>query len=527
MAPLTRVVFKERSKPWVTQEIRNLMRARDRAFRTYKRRRTVEAHNVFKRFRRDLKNKLDSAKSGYIQSRIAEATSLDEYWLILKGLGLSSRGNPSPLLHFSPEVLCTHYASVSSATPPILSEEIDEVCSEPLRASTAIFSLRPVTLEEVTRALRRCTSSGCGVDGLSSSVIRLASPALCTHLMKLINASFASGVFPSAWKLAKIVALSKSSSPVSPSDMHPISMLSELSKVLERLAHSHLAAHLMEQKFFDAQQHGFRPLHSTQTALLELTDSVRSAIVADWAARNNLRLNLTKTTAIFLGSLSYTSRIDLETIRRVSVNGFPIEYSTSTKSLGVAIHPCLRWDAQLDYAAAVYNALTVAQNLKLQRLQNACVRFVFGFIEWREHVTPYRLALGWLSVRRRREYLIAILAINIIRNRSPASLADRFVLASSRPNLRRSARRLTPPLCYSTPRTTPLNNSFITTASRILNSLPFGIELVNVTVNHSASLFNHFLALDKADWSNRCQAENLTPIPPALEGRLILTTERA
>ncbi|CAB0043184.1 unnamed protein product [Trichogramma brassicae] len=175
----------------------------------------------------------------------------------------------------------------------------------------------------------------------------------------------------------------------------------------------------------------------------------------------------------------------------------------------------------MDYAAAVYNALTVAQNLKLQRLQNACVRFVFGFIGWRDHVTPYRLALGWLSVRRRREYLIALLAINIIRNRSPASLASRFILTSSRPGLRRSARRRAPPLCYTAPRTSTMNRSFVITASRILNELPFPIDLTDVACDHRTALYDHFLSLDRADWTDRCLAEGLVLVPPALERGLV------
>ncbi|CAB0039886.1 unnamed protein product [Trichogramma brassicae] len=47
VAPLTTVVFKERSKPWVSRGIRALMKSRDRAFRAYKRRRSQEAHEVF------------------------------------------------------------------------------------------------------------------------------------------------------------------------------------------------------------------------------------------------------------------------------------------------------------------------------------------------------------------------------------------------------------------------------------------------------------------------------------------------
>uniref|UniRef100_A0ABD2VYN1 Reverse transcriptase domain-containing protein n=1 Tax=Trichogramma kaykai TaxID=54128 RepID=A0ABD2VYN1_9HYME len=301
--------------------------------------------------------------------------------------------------------------------------------------------------------------------------------------------------------------------------------------------------------------------HARPKRIEQLIDAVSAdaAAVANWAARNGLRLNPTKTIAIFLGSLSYTSRIDFETIRRVSINGHPVAHSATIKSLGITIHPCLYWDAHvnsivsrshfalrslrfhrrsmsfatrvqlcasfvlplMDYAAAVYNALTVVQNLKLQGLQNACVRFVFGFIGWRDHVTPYRLALGWLSIKRRIEYLIALLAINIIRNRSPASLANRFTLTSSRPGLYRSARRRAPLLFYIAPRTSAMNRSFVITASRVLNELPFVIDFTDITCDHRASLYDHFLSLDRAEWTDRCLAEGLVLIPPALERGLL------
>ncbi|CAB0040774.1 unnamed protein product [Trichogramma brassicae] len=65
--------------------------------------------------------------------------------------------------------LCEHYASVSSASPPLLDEEVNQICCEPLPGSTTFFSLRPVTLDDVTRALKKCTSSGCDADEISSS----------------------------------------------------------------------------------------------------------------------------------------------------------------------------------------------------------------------------------------------------------------------------------------------------------------------------------------------------------------------
>ena len=53
---------------------------------------------------------------------------------------------------------------------------------------------------------------------------------------------------------------------------------------------------------------------------------------------------------------------------------------------------------RFDYACAVYHDVNLTRNLKLQRAQNACIRFVAGNIPFRAHVTPFRLELEWLSI---------------------------------------------------------------------------------------------------------------------------------
>uniref|UniRef100_A0ABD2X0T8 Uncharacterized protein n=1 Tax=Trichogramma kaykai TaxID=54128 RepID=A0ABD2X0T8_9HYME len=157
----------------------------------------------------------------------------------------------------------------------------------------------------------------------------------------------------------------------------------------------------------------------------------------------------------------------------------------------------------------------------MQRLQNACVRFVFASIPTREHVTPYHLALGWLSVKRRRQYLLVLLALNLLRSGEPSPLRNLFKLSSDR-QVRHSSRRQAPLLSYKTPRTSSIHNSFFITASRIINSLPFRINLTNTSIDYRALLYNHLYCLDKADWINRCHFENIAPIPPPLVNELVL-----
>lgn len=66
--------------------------------------------------------------------------------------------------------------------------------------------------------------------------------------------------------------------PHSPSDFRPISILSYLSKVLERIVYDQLSTYAHNSQIMDPLQTGFRIGNSTQTALVRLSDDVRLAI---------------------------------------------------------------------------------------------------------------------------------------------------------------------------------------------------------------------------------------------------------
>ncbi|CAB0037298.1 unnamed protein product [Trichogramma brassicae] len=278
-APLRRTTLKSRTRPWVTRELRELMSLRDRTYRAYLCSLSASTLACFKDLRRTIRNKLDTTKNAYIADRLASASSPADYWRTLRGVGVASHGTPSPLRFFAPDQLCQYYASVSSASPALdvgaLAAASASLSDQPDPAS---FSFRHVTSQDVKAAMTRSRSSSCGSDGVSARVLRLASSALYNHLAELFNLSFDAGVFPSEWQHASIVALSKVPSPTTPSDTRPISLLPEMSKVLERLAHAQLSDFLEQRNLLDARQHGFRTGHSTQTVLLELTEAVRNAV---------------------------------------------------------------------------------------------------------------------------------------------------------------------------------------------------------------------------------------------------------
>ena len=100
-------------------------------------------------------------------------------------------------------------------------------------------------------------------------------------MSELVNLSFETGIFPDVLKIAKVNPLHKKDSKIDHRNYRPISLLSVVSKVFEKLIYKRIYFYLDQKKLIYSKQFGFRGNHSTNYAIISLTEHIRKLLDND------------------------------------------------------------------------------------------------------------------------------------------------------------------------------------------------------------------------------------------------------
>ena len=124
-----------------------------------------------------------------------------------------------------------------------------------------------ITEEDVYDAfINLDTSKAMGPDGISQIVLSKCASVLCKPLHHLFCLTLKYGYLPCEWKLHKIIPVFKSGDRTQVKNYHPISLLSNTSKVLERIICNKITNHIVCQ--INPAQFGFLQNRSTVQQLL-------------------------------------------------------------------------------------------------------------------------------------------------------------------------------------------------------------------------------------------------------------------
>ena len=229
-----------------------------------------------------------NSKKAYFGRLITDNSDTAAIWKAMNSItGKSANVTISSENQISANAFNDHFLSVASSLiksettssqPFQPSTTLNQFCTSKL-ASHDSCPIPEMAVHEVGKYINNMKNKkSTGLDTINALLLKTSLPYIVQPLTHIYNLCIKQSTFPKAFKSAKVIPLPKTTDLRNPSNFRPISLLSVLSKPLEKHIYKHLIDYMEHHGLFHAFQSGFRRNHSCHTALVHLCDKWLSAI---------------------------------------------------------------------------------------------------------------------------------------------------------------------------------------------------------------------------------------------------------
>ena len=147
----------------------------------------------------------------------------------------------------------------------------------------SVFRIKKVTEKQVKDMIRNVDNKGSfGIDLISYKDIKLLENYVSRPLTELINLSIETRYYPSRWKTARVKPLwkGKGNDRKIPKSYRPVALLAACARIMEALIARQVDEYAESKGILHRNVHGYRKGRGTDTALLEVWESVMEDIDA-------------------------------------------------------------------------------------------------------------------------------------------------------------------------------------------------------------------------------------------------------
>ena len=139
--------------------------------------------------------------------------------------------------------------------------------------------LTPISDSEVLNVVKSLSKkTSLDHNGISMEIIKKVIPNIVKPFAYFCNKSFLDGYFPDSMKIARVIPIYKSGEKCRYTNYRPVSLLSQFSKILEKLFETRFTNFIEKNEILSNSQYGFRSNRSTTMALIELTEEITNSI---------------------------------------------------------------------------------------------------------------------------------------------------------------------------------------------------------------------------------------------------------
>ena len=292
---LNKKELKLKQKPWVSLGIQKSMKIRDKFHKKYIKEKNKltknDYHCTYKKYRNKIVELLRISKTNHYKKYFEEnKNNIKNIWIGINSIITSKNSKHLPptcitsnnMTILEPQKIANEFndffTTISSKLKNKIRPSETNISSYLHNANPNSFWIKPTDKTEVMNISSLNSSKSCGPNSIPTHVLKIIKELISSPLSELINLSFTTGIFPDMLKIAKVIPIYKAESKLLCNNYRPISLLSNISKIIEKLMHSRLNMFLSEFNCLYSMQFGFRCGTSTSHTLISITEAIQNSI---------------------------------------------------------------------------------------------------------------------------------------------------------------------------------------------------------------------------------------------------------
>ena len=259
----------------------------------YQQNKSSESKGKFRQASNRCKRVLEATKLAYatkIKESITQKRGSRDFWRIVNSVLNKGKSAIPPLFNGSEVLSSASDKAKSFAKNFSKNSSLDDsgisLPAFPSRANLKLhnISITPKMVKNVITNLD--SSKASGPDCIPVVVLKNCEPELSYILAKLFNMCLNESCFPDCWRVSSVVPVFKNVVERStPKNYRPVSLLSVVSKVFEKLVNNRIVDHLENCGLFSDFQYGFRSSRSTPDLVTVVSDRIARAFNRSGATR--------------------------------------------------------------------------------------------------------------------------------------------------------------------------------------------------------------------------------------------------
>ena len=278
------ISLKRLQSPWITNDLLTLIDKKHKLFKQYRQGEITKlSYNTYKNL---LNYTLKVVKQNYyINSFLSAKNDIGKSWKITNNL-LNKHKNSPPIKLVKDNVSITDSKEVCNTlathfhTAPTITRESIPHANNPINNRLIVqqsLFFTPASSEEIEKIIKNFKNKKSSLQSIPVKLIKFLAPHISHFIADIFNHSFLSGQYPDILKIARVVPIYKGGSKEDAKNYRPVSILSSINKIFEKIIHARISSFLEKNNTINYAQYGFCKGKSTSHATYEVLSKIQPA----------------------------------------------------------------------------------------------------------------------------------------------------------------------------------------------------------------------------------------------------------